>query len=80
LDRASIFFNEVAGTPIVKFVILPTIIGVAAEYMVKKSAVGILAPIPGIGTVAALLGTVALGLSVITIVESVIAGEKEKAH
>jgi hypothetical protein len=80
LDRASIFFNEVAGTPIVKFVILPTIIGVAAEYMVKKSTVGILAPIPGIGTVAALLGTVALGLSVITIIESVIGGEKEAAH
>lgn len=72
LDRASIFFNEVAGTPIVQFVILPTIIGVAAEYMVKKTAVGVLAPIPGIGTIAALLGTVALGLAVVTVVESLI--------
>lgn len=72
LDRAAIFFNEVAGTPIVKFVILPTVIGVAAEYMVKKTAVGVLAPIPGIGTIAATLGTVALGLAVVTIVESLI--------
>lgn len=75
LDRASIFFNEVAGTPIVKFVVLPTLIGVAAEYMIKKSAVGILAPIPGIGTIASIIGTVALGLAVVTIAESMIKTE-----
>ena len=75
LDKAAIFFNEVAGTPVIQFVVLPVLIGVVIEYNVKSLALGPLQAIPGIGTIASLIGTVALTLAVVTVVESVIKKE-----
>lgn len=75
LDKAAIFFNEVAGTPVIQFVVLPVLIGVVVEYNVKSLALGPLQAIPGIGTIASLIGTVALTLAVVTVVESVIKKE-----
>lgn len=72
LDKASIFFSEVAGTPVVQFVVLPVLIGVVVEYQVKHAAIGALSVIPGIGMIASLIGTVALALAVITVIESII--------
>jgi gas vesicle protein len=75
LDKAAIFFNEVAGTPVIQFVVLPVLIGVVVEYNVKSLALGPLQAIPGIGTIASLIGTIALTLAVVTVVESVIKKE-----
>jgi gas vesicle protein len=75
LDKAAIFFNEVAGTPVIQFVVLPVLIGVVVEYNVKSLALGPLQAIPGIGTIASLIGTIALTLAVVTVVESIIKKE-----
>jgi gas vesicle protein len=76
LDKTSIFFSEVAGTPVVQFIVLPVLIGVVVEYQVKHAAIGALSVIPGIGTIASIIGTVALALAVITVIETVIKSEK----
>jgi gas vesicle protein len=80
LDKAAVFFSEVAGTPLIQFVVLPVLIGVVVEYNVKSTAVGLLHAIPGIGTVAHLIGTVALVLAVISVAEAAIkmSDDKEK--
>jgi len=78
LDKAAVFFSEVAGTPLIQFVVLPVLIGVVVEYNVKSTAVGLLHAIPGIGTVAHLIGTVALALAVITVVEAAIKMKSDK--
>lgn len=72
LDKASIFFNEVAGTPVIQFVVLPVLIGIVVEYNVKSFALGPLKAIPGIGTVASIISTVAVTLAVISVVEAAI--------
>jgi membrane associated rhomboid family serine protease len=64
----------------IQFVVLPVLIGVVVEYNVKSTAVGLLHAIPGIGTVAHLIGTVALVLAVISVAEAAIkmSDDKEK--
>jgi gas vesicle protein len=77
LDKASVFFSEVAGTPVFQFVVLPVLIGVVVEYNVKSVALGPLQVIPGIGTIASIIGTIALTLAVITVAEAILKMKEE---
>jgi hypothetical protein len=82
LNKASAFLSEVTGSisPL-EFVVLPVFIGLAVESKVEHISVeGILHLIPGIGTLVHILSTIALGLSIIAMIESVIKMEKEYKH
>ena len=74
LDKTSAFLSEVTSSihPL-EFVVLPVFIGLVVEYKIEHLSVeGLLHLIPGIGTFVHMLSTIALVLSIITVIEAVI--------
>ena len=79
LNKISYYATELAGAPgPFEFVALATIIGIITEVQVKGVAKhAVLHAIPGLGTIAAIISNVAMGLAVIAVIETVIKKEKE---
>lgn len=74
LNKISYYANKLAGAPgPFEFAALAALIGVVTEVKIKGVAKhAILHAIPGLGTIASIISTVAMGLAVISIVETLI--------
>lgn len=77
LNKVSYYATEIAGAPgPFEFAALATLIGIVSEVKVKGiTKHAILHAIPGLGTIATIISTVAMGLAVVAVVETLVKGE-----